>query len=92
MKHKETLDDYEGCCGELVDQMMHWLGEKKIDILYIKPAAECDMALNDIWSYHMVSVIDGIVHDAWFPELLLPPEEYVKKAFWCGMPTLSIIL
>ncbi len=80
LEHKgETLDEYEGICGELVDGMMHWLGEDRIRILYIKgESLEC----RDLeWSYHMVAVIDGLVHDAWFPNFILPPEKYVKAAF-----------
>ena len=29
----------------------------------------------------MVVVIDGLVHDAWFPDLIIPPEEYIDEAF-----------
>lgn len=29
----------------------------------------------------MVPVVDGLVHDAWFPSFILPPDEYVKTAF-----------
>ena len=74
----ESLDDYEGICGDLVDGMMRWIGEDRIRILYIKGDLECQ-GLE--WSYHMVAVIDGLVHDAWFPSLPLPPEEYIKSAF-----------
>lgn len=80
LEHKdETLDEYDGICGELVDGMMHWLGEGKIRILYLK--GEGLMCRDLEWSYHMVAVIDGLVHDAWFPNLLLPPSEYVRTAF-----------
>lgn len=85
----ETIWDYDGLCVELVDGMMHWLGEDTIEILYIKPT---DWAKTLVlvrphdheefnWSYHAVSVIDGFVHDAWAPEVILPPEEYVDKVF-----------
>lgn len=80
LEHKgEALDEYEGICGELVDGMMHWLGEDKIRILYIKGESLGCRGLE--WSYHMVAVIDGLVHDAWLPDLLLPPKEYVEAAF-----------
>lgn len=76
----ETLYQYGGLCGELVDGMMHWLGEDKIRILYVKGGD--GLACGDEeWNYHMVAVIDGLVHDAWFPDLLLPPGKYVKAAF-----------
>jgi len=72
-------------CGELVDGIIHWLGEDRVDILYIKPVDEYDALENDFdqagWSYHMVAIVDGIVHDPWFPTLCLPPIEYVRCAF-----------
>ncbi len=75
----ETTDDYEDLCGELVDGIMHWIGEDAVRILYITGE---ELKCRDMeWSYHMVAVIDGLVHDAWFPNLILPPEEYLKKAF-----------
>ena len=77
----EELEDYEGFCGELADQVLH--RNPDAQILYIKPAYEFGFLnyKDDGWRYHMVAVVDGIVHDAWFPELLLPPEQYVEKAF-----------
>jgi len=90
-KHKECLEDYDGICGDLVDGIIHWLGERRVQILYIKPRFEMNEALNDMWRYHMVAVIDGKVHDAWFPKLILPPEEYAKEAFWSGRPVLSLM-
>lgn len=85
-KEGETIHDYDGMCGELVDGMMHWLGEDQVSILYIKPRDESGIidhgsASLDPWSYHMVAVVDGHVHDAWFPDLVLPPDEYVGEAF-----------
>lgn len=79
----EDLEDYEGMCGELVDAMMHWLGEDKVRILYIKPRLD-SMALllgDHCWSFHMVPVIGGRVHDAWQPDLVLDVDEYVLRAF-----------
>ena len=31
------------------------------------------------WKYHAVPVLAGIVHDAWHPEAMLPPAEYVSR-------------
>lgn len=77
----EDLDEYHGVCGELADAIMHQYPDAQI--LYIKPRDDLEgLVIGDnICKYHMVAVIDGIVHDAWFPELLLPPEQYVKQAF-----------
>lgn len=79
----EGLEDYDGNCGELVDAMMHWLGEGRIRILYIEPRLEGGALLlgDHCWSYHMVPVIDGRVHDAWQPDLVVDVEEYVLRAF-----------
>ena len=77
----EGLEDYDGFCGELADAVLHRHPGAKI--LYIEPCCKWTY-LNygdDGWRYHMVAVVDGIVHDAWFPELLLPPEQYVEQAF-----------
>ena len=81
----ESLSDYEGMCGELVDALIHRLGEERVKILYIKPQNELDAIENGIdswgWKYHMVAVIDGMVHDAWFPNFVLPPKGYMRCAF-----------
>lgn len=77
----EDLDEYRGYCGELADAIMHRYPNAQI--LYVKPRKDWeDLAIgDDICRYHMAAVVDGIVHDAWFPELLLPPDRYVKQAF-----------
>lgn len=36
--------------------------------------------LNTNWGYHVVVEVDGIAHDAWFPELL-PTKKYIRKNF-----------
>lgn len=77
----EGLGDYDGMCGELADAVLHRYPDAKI--LYVKPEnmSEDLICGEEPWSYHMVAVVDGIVHDAWFPELMLPPKQYVKQAF-----------
>lgn len=78
--HGETLEEYDGFCGELVDAIIHWMGEQRVRIMYLK--GDCDGIGPDCcWSYHMVPVIDGRVHDAWFPALVVPPDEYLLAAF-----------
>lgn len=89
LEHEDSaIDYYDGCCGDLVDDMMHWLGEDRIQIMYIKPKpgyALVRMVENSpqvfVWRYHMVAVIDGKVHDAWAPDMVLPPDEYIEAAF-----------
>jgi len=82
-EHDECLDDYDGLCGELVDSMMHWLGEDRVEILYIKPRTELKpLELGDFrWVYHMVPVIDGLVHDAWAPHNIFEPDIYILTTF-----------
>ena len=86
----QTTADFYGNCGELVDEMMHWMGEDKIRIFYIsitsailplKPNGDYTDGGTYLWRYHMVPVIDGIVHCAWMPELMVSPDEYVKIGF-----------
>jgi hypothetical protein len=50
--NNETVEDWDGFCGSLADEVV---GDGKM--LYV----EGDIA----WRYHMVPLIDGLVHDAW---------------------------
>ena len=81
----EELEDYDGNCGELTDGIIHWLGEDRVSILYVDHVGDEDACLlcasGKVWSYHMVPIIDGEVHDAWHPHLILPPGEYASAAF-----------
>lgn len=88
-KTKMTLDHYYGLCGELCDEVLHEHPEAKILYIQPHPVAGLFPGVLEVWregslvewSYHMVPVVDGLVHDAWFPEDMLPPDEYVKKIF-----------
>ena len=82
-KEFADLDDYEGFCGELCDGIIHWLGEDRVSILYVQPTPSSSVILcgPEAWRYHMVAVVDGLVHDAWFPHIIAPPHEYAAKAF-----------
>lgn len=78
---KMTLDQFDGLCGELADEVLHKYPDAQLlyiegsESIYIKSTA------GYIWTYHMVPVIDGLVHDAWHPELILSVDEYVKRVF-----------
>jgi hypothetical protein len=84
------IESFEGLCGELCDELLHEHPDAKI--LYIGPVDPDDHFVMHgadgqiyYWMYHMVPVIDGVVHDAWFPEMLLPPDQYVaifKECQW----------
>lgn len=83
---EESLDEYDGMCGELADNILQWLDlGDRVCILYIEPHYPLDDIDNGIdrwgWRFHMVVLVDGLVHDAWFPTLVLPPDEYIEAAF-----------
>jgi len=98
MDRKEDLVSYSGLCSDLADEICTWIGEDRVQLLFLKPKEgssivytpnhfgklydnfSCDIEDCD-WDYHIVPVIDGIVHDAWHPELVLQPDEYIKEAF-----------
>ena len=71
-KYVSTLEDWEGLCGELVDELLH--AHPEGDILWVD---------NPIfgWRYHMALILDGRVHDPWYVDLVLPPDQYVEAAF-----------
>lgn len=66
------LDEWEDLCGELADHVLHAF--PKAQILYVE-------LIDHEWGWHMVPVIDGIVHDAWHPASMLPPDQYVYEVF-----------
>lgn len=82
----KTIKDYSDICGDLADEMIHHLGCKRVNLLYIEPIDE----FNTIqlfyggeeynWDYHIAPVIDGLVHDAW-SDKILEPKEYLKNSF-----------
>ena len=80
LQHNESLSEYEGYCGELTDAIIHWLGEQRVRIMYIK-GDESGFGPDCSWYYHVVPVIDGRVHDAWFPDCVFTPKKYIKAAF-----------
>ena len=82
-KEFEQVEDYGGICGELTDGIIHWLGEDRVSILHLEEGSGGLLLASDGWSwkYHMVPIIDGNVHDAWHPRLVLPPAEYIQQAF-----------
>ena len=77
--NRMALDDFEGQCGELVDEIIHWLGESRVKILSMRTPD--GQVLGGRWGYHVAPLIDGVVHDAWYPDCVLPPDQYVKRAF-----------
>lgn len=68
-KAGETIEDWDGICGELADKVMG-AGD---DVLYVEGEIG--------WRYHMVPLIDGFVHDAWCPGDAIPPKAWLAKMF-----------
>lgn len=67
------LGEWEFCCGELADQVLHARPDGQI--LWV------DLPGHPKWRYHMVAVVDGVVHDAWRPNVMEPPAQYVRRVF-----------
>ena len=66
------LREWDGACLDLVDDLLHKHPDG--DILYVEN-------ITGRWSYHAALVLDGVVHDPWFPNVKLPPAEYVREVF-----------
>lgn len=67
--HGETLEDYDGVCGELAGAMMQ-PGDR---LLYV----EGDIG----WRYHMALLRDGLVHDGWCEAGALTLRKWLVKMF-----------
>lgn len=77
----ETLDEYEGLCGELCDRV---LARHHGSILYVAPIGQTlsmTSAGGYEWTYHMVPVVDDLVHDAWHPDNVVSVDQYVRAVF-----------
>jgi len=71
------LADFDGICGELADDLLHEHEALPCALLWI----DFPSGSREGWSYHMVAIIDGRVHDAWRPGFEFEPERYVAEAF-----------
>jgi hypothetical protein len=65
------LAEYEGFCGELVNDILNTLPDQAASILYLEGTdGETLLSVTGCeWKYHMVLVVDGMVHDAWHPHV-----------------------
>jgi hypothetical protein len=63
----QTLDDWEGICGELANAV---IGPND-HIVHVEPAC--------LWKYHMVPIIDDLVHDAWCDGPPIPIKEWLIR-------------
>lgn len=68
------LDSYDGACLELVNDLLHVHPDGAI--LYVE-----NLPHRHRWRYHAALVLDGLVYDAWHPDVRLPPAEYVARVF-----------
>lgn len=55
----ETIEDYDGWCGNVAELV---LKQYEGQMIYV----DGDALFWYGWSYHMVPLIDGKIHDAWF--------------------------
>ena len=70
--NNETLDDWKGVCGCLVDA----IAEPGDSIIYME---------GDIpWDWHMILLRDGLIHDPWCEGDPLPLKAYLEKMFGLG--------
>lgn len=69
-RHGETVEDWDGCCGSLADKV---IGPNDSLIWVEGPSIK--------WRYHMVPLIDGLIHDAWCEGDALPIPEWLTKMF-----------
>jgi hypothetical protein len=78
-------DEFE--CVELAGEVLEWVEKKR-------PGTPCSMVWiqrygasllpacgGNAWQHHAVPLVAGLVHCAWHPEWVLPPEEYCRRAF-----------
>lgn len=70
---REVLEEWEGLCLELVDELLHSHPEGRV--LYI------ELAGHPRWTWHAALLLDGVVYDAWKPFARLGPEDHVKTFY-----------
>lgn len=78
---EELAREWHGQCLELVNELLH--DHPAGAILYVEPPLG-EPWLNSIygpWKYHAVLLLDGLVYDAWHPQVRLPPGAYVERVF-----------
>ena len=73
------LDEWDGLCLEWVNEQLHTHEDGAI--LYVDLEA-----LDHHWRYHAALVLDGLVYDAWNPDVRLAPSEYVAHVFGHAVP------
>lgn len=75
----DGLDQWENQCMELVDAVLK--KHPEADILWVEPIEKGELLPGTEWVYHAVPVLDGVVHDAWNADMMLPPAMYVRAVF-----------
>lgn len=75
-------------CWDLAEAVNWWLAARRPDLPRGTMMVEEDQLRllrprcgATTWLCHFAPVVAGLVHDAWHPDLLLPPEEYARQAF-----------
>lgn len=81
-----TPDHFDNFCHKLSFQTMMRLAAHGVDahILWMRHVVDDERitpsTISRRWRYHAAVEIDGMIHDAWFPEVL-PRGEYLQRMF-----------
>lgn len=76
-----SLEEYDGQCGELANEVITQFPDG--DILYVEPKKQRFLhhRCGGSWTYHMVPIVNGYVHDAWLFDDALPIDLYLLTAY-----------
>ena len=84
---KTDLDDYDGQCLELANDVGRWLDDKGMtnDLVYIESPKESTLVAHypsgdQRWYYHAVILSGRLIHDGWLEEAL-PKRQYFAQVF-----------
>lgn len=85
--NKKELKEFNGMCLDLAYLVGSWLGEKKIvySHIMVEPIDFNTLVAEYpdnkfIWTYHVVLMINGFVHDPWL-SVPLPVKDYISRIF-----------
>lgn len=82
----ETTTDWDGVCGELADAII----TPHDHILHVESPDNAVLCKQRWWAYHMVPLIDGLVHDAWCEGPARTIADWLVRMFPDTAVTLSV--
>lgn len=79
----ESIRHWRGLCFRLAEMVAD---RHRGTLLVVEPTVGLGLPVPQAagggwWSHHVAPVVAGLVHDAWFPALVLPPADYCAQAF-----------